>query len=51
MGEPDTDVTLRQLMTDKPTTREQHLERSLKRGATRRKIEDHILEKVSDDLW
>lgn len=51
MGEPDTEVTLRKLMTDKPTTREEHLERSLKRGATRRKIEDHLLEKAVADLW
>ncbi|QDQ28471.1 hypothetical protein FNU76_20080 [Chitinimonas arctica] len=50
-GEPDAETALSKLMQEKPTTREQHLEALLKRGDTRRRVEDHLLTKASLDLW
>ncbi|SFZ73664.1 hypothetical protein [Chitinimonas taiwanensis] len=51
LGEPDTEVALHRLMTEAPLSGEQHSKRLVKRGDTRRKIEDHLLTKASQDLW
>jgi hypothetical protein len=50
-GEPDSAATLSSLMKDPPVTREQHSQRMAKRGDVRRKVEDLLLEKASQDLW
>ncbi|WP_374347137.1 hypothetical protein [Chitinimonas sp.] len=50
-GEPDSAAALSRLMKDAPSTREQHTKCMVKRGAVRRRIEDHLLEKASNDLW
>ncbi len=50
-AEPDTDVALSRLMKDAPTTREQHVERMIKRGDVRRRVEDLLLAKAAADLW
>ncbi len=51
LGEPDTEAALHRLMTEAPLSGEQHSKRQAKRGDTRRKIEDHFLDKESHDLW
>jgi hypothetical protein len=50
-GEPDSAADLSRLMKDAPITREQHTKHMVKRGDTRRKVEDHLLEKVPADPW
>jgi hypothetical protein len=50
-GEPDSVASLSSLMKDPPVTREQHSQRMAKRGDVRRRVEDLILEKASQDLW
>lgn len=51
LGEPDTEVALHRLMTEAPLTGEQYAKRLVKRGDTRRKIEDHLLRKATEELW
>ncbi|MBV1776114.1 hypothetical protein KSF73_10370 [Burkholderiaceae bacterium DAT-1] len=50
-GEPDTGSSLSKLMKEPPATREQHAQRMAKRGDVRRRLEDLMLEKASQDLW
>jgi hypothetical protein len=50
-GEPDSIATLSSLMKEPPTTREQHAQRLAKRGDVRRRVEDLLLAKQSQDLW
>lgn len=50
-NEPDSNVSLSKLMKDAPITREQHVEKMIKRGDVRRRVEDLLLAKAAAEPW